>query len=157
MRRIVPGDLTDPRVIELVTRHFATARAQTPPESAHAIDVAGLQAPGISFWCLWDGEMLLGTGALKRLSADHGEVKTMHTRETARRQSVASALLQHLIDEARSDGMSRLSLETGSSDYFRPGRELYRRHGFGECLPFADYMLDSHSVYMTLDLNGTSP
>jgi GNAT superfamily N-acetyltransferase len=53
-------------------------------------------------------------GALKQLSRDHGEVKSMHTIAAARRKGVGSAVLQHIIAFARSRGISRLSLETGS-------------------------------------------
>ena len=103
---------------------------------------------------MWEDETLLGCGALKRLSADHGEVKSMHTAQAMRRRGAGSAMLRHLIAAARADGMSRLSLETGSWDYFRPAQALYRSHGFVECPPFADYVLDPNSVFMTLDLSG---
>jgi putative acetyltransferase len=64
-------------------------------------------------------------------------------------------MLRHIIATARERGMSRLSLETGSWDYFEPARALYRSHGFVECPPFADYMLDSNSIFMTLDLRNS--
>jgi len=112
--RIINGDFTDARVLDLLRIHLTNARAQTAPGSAHALDVAGLQAPGISFWTVWDGDTLLGCGALKRLAADHGEVKSMHTAQAMRRNGVGSAMLAHIIATARAGGMSRLSLETGS-------------------------------------------
>ncbi len=150
--QITPGDLTDARVIDLLHDHLATARAQTAPKSAHALDLKRLQLPDIAFWTAWDGETLVAIGALKRLSDDHGEVKSMHTVRAARRKGVGSAMLQHIIAFARSRGISRLSLETGSWDYFRHAVALYRRHGFIECPPFADYVLDPNSIFMTLDL-----
>jgi putative acetyltransferase len=101
---------------------------------------------------MWDGEALLGVGALKRLSPEHGEVKSMHTARSARRRGVARAMLRHTIAAARASGLERLSLETGSWDYFGPARALYRSHGFVECPPFADYALDPNSVFMSLDL-----
>lgn len=152
MLRIISGDLSDPRVVDLLRFHFTTARAQTAPGSAHAIDIEGLQAPGIDFWTAWEDEALLGFGALKQISADHGEVKSMHTARSARRRGVGGAILRHIIGVARERGVSRLSLETGSWDYFRPAVALYRRYGFVECPPFADYRPDSNSVFMTLDL-----
>lgn len=155
MVQIRQGDLSDPRVIELLAAHLMRARAETAPGSAHALDLTGLRAPGISFWTIWDDETLLGVGALKRLSDDHGEVKSMHTSQAARRRGVASAMLSHIIAAARANGMSRLSLETGSSEYFWPAQALYRRHGFVECLPFADYVLDPNSVFMSLALSDS--
>ncbi|HWF13460.1 MAG TPA: GNAT family N-acetyltransferase [Candidatus Acidoferrales bacterium] len=152
MYRIVKGDLSDPRVIELLQTHVTRARAETARGSAHALDVTALRTPDISLWTIWDDESLLGAGALKRLSADHGEVKSMYTVESARGKGVGSAMLRHIIATARASGMSRLSLETGSWDYFQPAREFYKRHGFQECPPFGDYLLDSNSVFMSMDL-----
>jgi putative acetyltransferase len=112
--------------------------------------------PDIGFWTIWEDETLLGVGALMRLSADHGEVKSMHTAQSKRRRGAGSAMLQHIIASARSMGMSRLSLETGSWDYFRPAHAFYRSHGFMECGPFADYVLDPNSVFMSLDLEKSA-
>ncbi|MBO0758877.1 MAG: GNAT family N-acetyltransferase [Bradyrhizobiaceae bacterium] len=151
--QITPGDLGDARVINLLQYHFSTARAHTPPGSAHALDLKGLQSPGITFWTVWDGESLVAMGALKQLSPDHGEVKSMHTAPFARRKGAGRAMLQHIIAYAQSRGISRLSLETGASEYFRPAIALYRNHGFIECRPFADYVHDPNSVFMTLDLS----
>ena len=150
--RIHPGRLDDPRVIALLDHHVTTARAQTAPESAHALDLSGLKAPEISFWSAWEGETLLGTGALKRLDAQHGEVKSMHTAAAARGRGVASAVLAHIIAEARRVHMRRLSLETGSQAYFLPAVSLYKKHGFVECPPFGDYRPDPNSLFLTLDL-----
>ena len=152
MTRIVQGDFSDPRVVDLLHTHLTSAKAETAPGSAHALDLTGLQSPDISFWTIWDDETLLGFGALKRLSADHGEVKSMHTAQPMRGRGVGSAMLRHILATARASGMSLLSLETGTWEYFRAARALYRSHGFVECPPFADYVLDPNSVFMSLDL-----
>jgi putative acetyltransferase len=152
---IVKADLDDPRVLGLLALHVSRARAETARGSAHALDATGLRAPEISLWAVWDeGGELLGVGALKRLSPDHGEIKSMYTAESARRHGVGSAVLRHIIVEARHKGMTRLSLETGSWDYFLAARAFYGRHGFVECAPFADYKADPNSVFMTLDLSA---
>ena len=150
--RIIQGDFSDPRVIELLGIHLADARAATARGSAHALDPAGLQAPDIDFWTIWDGDRLVGCGALRRLTADHGEVKSMHVVQSARRRGTASALLRHVIAAARRMNLSRLSLETGSWEYFSPARALYSKHGFVTCPPFAHYEEDPNSIFMTLDL-----
>jgi putative acetyltransferase len=152
MLRIVEGDLRDPRVVDLLHIHLTSARAETAPGSAHALDLTGLQSPDISFWTMWDDETLVGIGALKRLSADHGEIKSMHTAQSMRGKGAGSAMLHHIIAIARARGMSCLSLETGSWEYFRPARAFYQSHGFVECPPFAEYVLDPNSVFMSLDL-----
>jgi putative acetyltransferase len=154
--RVTPGGLDDPRVIELLHLHLATARAATAPGSAHALDLGSLRAPEISFWAAWDGDTLLGVGALRRIGADHGEVKSMHTAQSARRRGVGRAMLRHIIDAARATELSRLSLETGSWDYFAPARALYHAHGFVECEPFGEYEPDPNSIFMTCDLRASA-
>lgn len=152
MFRIIEGDLRDQRVVDLLAMHQKKAREQTALGSAHVLDLRGLQSPDISLWTIWESEMLLGTGALKQISADQGEVKSMHTIEAARRRGAGRAMLEHIIATARARGMSRLSLETGSWDYFRPARTLYKNHGFVEGPAFGDYVSDPNSVFMFLDL-----
>jgi putative acetyltransferase len=151
---IVEGCLDDPRVVDLLHTHLIRARAETAPESAHALDLSGLRAPEVTFWSAWEGEAIVGVGALKRLGADHGEVKSMHTAEAARGRGVGSAILRQIMAAARACGMSRLSLETGSWPYFAPARALYARHGFVECPPFGEYRPDPNSVFMTLALGA---
>jgi len=150
--QIREGGLDDPRVVELLRAHLTRARAETAPGSAHALDLSGLRSPDITFWSAWDGDTLAGVGALKRLSDEHGEVKSMHTAESMRRRGVGAAMLRHIIEAARARGMTRVSLETGSWPYFEPARALYARHGFVECGPFGDYRADPNSVFMTLGL-----
>lgn len=150
--RILQGDLNDPRVVDLLQVDLTSARAATALGSAHALDLTGLQSPEITLWTIWDDKTLAGVGALMRLSADHAEVKSMYTVQSLRRTGAGSAMLRHIIATARARGMSRLSLETGSWDYFLPARALYRKHGFEECPPFADYALDPNSVFMSLEL-----
>lgn len=146
---IEAADLDDARVQELLDEHLTTARATSPPCSAHALDLEELRAPELSVWAALEGDVLLGVGALKQLSPDHGEIKSMHTARSHRRRGIGDAILLHIVEAARSKGMLRLSLETGSAQYFEPARALYRKHGFVECPPFADYVEDPHSVYMT--------
>jgi len=149
---IIPGDLTDPRVIELLRIHLAMAHAESPACSVHALDLDGLRRPDITFWAAWDGARLAAVGALRDLGVDHGEVKSMHTAEALRRRGAGGAMLRRIIDTARGRGYSRLSLETGSSPYFDRARALYGRHGFVDCPPFGDYGPDPFSVFLTLDL-----
>src|SRR3954465_3809746 len=94
------GDTFDPRVIALLDHHVTAARAQTAPGSAHALDLSGLRVPGIAFWTGWDGDTLVATGALKSLSAEQGEVKSMHTLQTTRRRGFGGEMLRHIITAA---------------------------------------------------------
>ena len=150
--KIIRGDFADPAIVALLQYHLESARAETAEGSAHALDLSGLQSPDIDFWAAYEEDMLLGVGAMKRLSADEGEVKSMHTERTRRRSGAGSALLRHIIAEAKAGGLSRLSLETGSWTYFEPAHALYERHGFVRCAPFGTYKADPNSVFMTLAL-----
>lgn len=145
-------DPRTPDVAALLTAHVEAARQESPPESAHALDIEGLLAPEITFWTVRDGDLLVGCGALKALTERHGEIKSMHTVPSQRGRGVGSRILAHVIEVARARGYERLSLETGSMEYFAPARALYARSGFLYCQPFADYRLDPNSVFMTLDL-----
>ena len=150
--RIIAGDFNNPQVRALLEHHVATARAETAAGSAHALDLESMKASDINFWAAWDGDVLLAVGALKRISNDHGEIKSMHTVQASRRQGIGTAMLLHIVEAARAMGLSRLSLETGSWPYFLPARDLYYRHGFKECPPFDRYISDPNSVFMSLDL-----
>lgn len=142
-------DLTGPEIAELLSAHLDHGNAHSPPESVHALDLAGLRTPDITFWSAWDGEELLGCGALRELSPEHAELKSMHTAARHRGKGVGRAMLEHILREARSRGYARVSLETGSMDAFAPARALYQRYGFAECPPFGSYKLDPHSTFMT--------
>ena len=126
---IKPGDFDDDRVKALLTRHLEGMHANSPPGHVFALDWSGLQQPDISFYALWDGEDLLGFGALKELELRAGEIKSMRTADAHLRRGVAAAILEHIIAEARRRGYARLSLETGSGPAFEPALELYRKYG----------------------------
>ena len=145
-------DLSGPEVRQILTEHLEDMYASSPAESVFALDLDALKQSNITFWSVWQDKQLLGCGALKTLSAEQGEIKSMRTTQAARNKGVASSLLQHIIQQALLRGMHKLSLETGSTDFFAPARKLYAKHGFSECGPFADYKLDPHSVFMTKQL-----
>lgn len=145
-------DLSAPEIRELLDEHLANMRSISPPESTHALPIEGLRKPGITFWTVWENGELLGCGALKELDAEHGEIKSMRTVSQHLRKGVAKALLDHIIGEAGRRGYRRLSLETGSMEAFEPARQLYTRAGFVYCAPFADYIEDANSVFMTKEL-----
>lgn len=149
-------DLTRDAVIGLLQEHRDAMRLHSPPESIHALDLAGLRKPEITFWSAWQDDRLLGCGALKALDLTHGEVKSMRTAATELRQGVAAAILRHILDEATQRGYQRLSLETGAASAFEPARRLYARFGFVPCGPFADYGEDVYSVFMTRRLGDAS-
>ncbi len=152
--QIVPGDLDHPAIIDLLKFHLDTNIAVTPPGSVHALDLDGLKVPEIAFFAGWEKNDLLVIGAVKEIASEadgrrHGEIKSMRTVEARRGNGIGAQMLDHLIAHASDKGMERLSLETGSFDYFEPARKLYEKRGFTECEPFGDYTLDPNSVFMT--------
>ena len=145
---IKPDDLSGPEILALLTEHMQDMLATSPEESCHFLRPHQLRQPGVTFWSGWQDGQLTGCVALKELDAQHGEIKSMRTHKTFRRQGVAAQLLQHLLDEASQRGYMQLSLETGSADYFIAARKLYEQSGFAYGGPFADYVEDPNSVYM---------
>ena len=148
--RIEIDDLSRPQVLALLNEHLTNMYELSPPENVFALDVGKLRAPDITFWTVWDSEVLLGCGALKELSATHGEVKSMRTPKALRRKGAGRAVLAHIIEVAKQRGYETLSLETGSNPAFLPAQALYRSFGFTHCGPFGSYRADPHSVFMSL-------
>ena len=141
-------------VYALLEEHLRNMHELSPPESVHALDVGGLKSPDITFWSVRKEGVLLGCGALRELGPEHGEIKSMRTPATLRRQGAGRAMLNHILAEARRRGYKRLSLETGPAQTFRAAHQLYESVGFEHCGPFGDYKLDPYSVFMTLELQS---
>jgi putative acetyltransferase len=151
-RVIRRGDFDDARVVRLLRRHLEGMHANSPVGHVFALDWAGLQKPEITFYTLWEGEDLLGFGALKELDAKAGEIKSMRTADAHLRTGVGAAILDHIVAEARNRGYVRLSLETGSGPAFEPALALYRKRGFSNGPAFGDYQASSFNQFLHLDL-----
>ncbi|HEX7763470.1 MAG TPA: GNAT family N-acetyltransferase [Cellvibrio sp.] len=145
-------DLRSPEIAELLTEHLQDMYAASPPECVYALDLEKLRKPEITFWSVWGGNQLMGCGALKELDAQHAEIKSMRSANRFRGQGVGKAMLEHILQVARERNYIRLSLETGSPDFFIPARKLYERYGFEYCGPFGDYPEDPYSMFMTKKL-----
>lgn len=150
--RIVPGDFSDPRVLALLREHLAGMHENSPPGSVYALDTSALQAPELNFVTAWQGDELVGCGALKQLNASSGELKSMRTAAAHLRRGVASRLLEHLLALARSRGYVRVSLETGSGPAFEPALSLYRKYGFENGTAFGEYRATSFNQFLHLKL-----
>ncbi|EGR1589647.1 GNAT family N-acetyltransferase [Vibrio parahaemolyticus] len=145
-------DLSGGEVFKLLEEHLADMYATSPPESAHALDVHALKSPDITFFSGWIGNELQGCLAIKQLTPQHIELKSMRTSSSSRKSGVATQLLAHVLNVAIDRGHQKVSLETGTHEFFQPARNLYEKFGFTYCAPFADYKLDPHSYFMTRDL-----
>jgi len=150
--QITIDNLNGADVHALLQEHLDDMAKNSPPESIHALDLDKLRCPEITFWTAWDGNSLMGCGAIRELNLNHGEIKSMRTSSAHLRKGVAATLLKHILAEARKRNYRRVSLETGSMEPFKPAQKLYRQFGFSECEPFADYKPDPNSIFMTLRL-----
>ena len=147
------ADFTDPSLAQFLQAHLDDLEPTAPPESRHALDVVSLQATGVRLWVALD-RGIVGTGALAEIEPGHEEVKSMRTDPAHRGRGIARNLLMFMLDDARSRGVCRASLETGSMQFFEPARALYTRAGFVSCAPFGSYVDDPHSTFMTLPLRA---
>ncbi|HEY9447862.1 MAG TPA: GNAT family N-acetyltransferase [Burkholderiales bacterium] len=152
MLRIELDDLSRVAVLRLLEEHLRNMYELSPPEKVFAFDASKLKAPDVTFWTAWNGESLLGCAALKEISATQGEIKSMRTPTSLRKTGAGRALLNHIIDVARSRGYHALYLETGCHPAFLPAQTLYRSAGFAVCGPFGTYRENGNSVFMSLRL-----
>jgi putative acetyltransferase len=145
---VTEGELDHPEVQALLRHHLETIEPTAPKESRHALDLAGLKQPSIRFFALWADSRLAGIAALKQLSSQAGELKSMRTADGFLRSGVATHLLSYLEQQARASGHQALFLETGAMAFFDAAHAFYRHHGFEPCGPFAEYVPDRNSVFM---------
>jgi len=150
--KISQGHLDDPRVQELLRLHLAAMHVHSPPGTVHALDLSALRQPDVTFFTAWDGKELLGCGALRELSASHGEIKSMRTAPRHVRKGVAASLLRHMIDVAQQRGYLRVSLETGSGEAFTSAIGLYGKFGFVKGATFGGYVATDFNQFFHLDL-----
>ena len=150
MLKSIEGNFDNPKVHELLIKHFIELRSVSPEGSAHVLDIAGLKDPSIKFWSLWEESDLMGSGALKFLDKEHGEFKSIRVSDKFRGKGNGTKVINHLINEAKKLNIKRLSLETGAGDFFLTARKLFIRCGFEACEPFSHYKKDINSIYMTM-------
>lgn len=146
VREIAPGA---PEVSNLIATHLELMRASSPACSVHAMTAERLTASGARFFAIFAAGEAVAMGAIAVIEPGHGELKSMHVRQSMRGQGLAGVMLAHLLSTAREMGLIRVSLETGSQEAFAPARAFYGRSGFDTCLPFAGYTPDPNSVFMT--------
>tara|TARA_Y100000022_G_scaffold194112_1_gene198077 strand:+ start:406 stop:873 length:468 start_codon:yes stop_codon:yes gene_type:complete len=149
MLKSIEGNFDHIEVNQLLKKHFKELRAASPEGSAHVLDIPGLMIPSIKFWSLWEESQLMGCGALKFLEKNHGEFKSIRIHDDFRGKGYGEKIINHLINEAKKLNINRISIETGSGDFFAPARKLFENCGFKPCPPFAHYKEDVNSLYLT--------
>jgi len=153
---IARADFDDPALAAFLAAHHADMAPTAPPESQHALGIDELRATHVRLWTLHDDGTLVGTVALAELEPGHEELKSMRAAPHVRGRGIGRRLLGFALDDARSRGVRRISLETGSQDFFAPARALYLAHGFVPCPPFGGYVDDPNSTYFTTPLGVPS-
>ncbi len=148
----VEGNFDNLEVNKLLLKHFNELRNVSPAGSTHVLDIEGLKVKSIKFWSLWENNKLMGCGALKFLEIDHGEFKSIRVADEFRKKGYGIKIINHLIFEAKKLGIKKLSIETGTGDFFLPARKLFKVCGFEKCDPFSHYKEDPNSCYMSLKL-----
>ena len=146
----IEGNFDNSEVLELLNKHFIELRSVSPEGSAHVLDIEGLKDQNIKFWSLWEGNLLMGCGALKFLNKEHGEFKSIRVEDRFRKKDNGIKILKHLIFEAKKLNIKRISVETGTGDFFTPARKLFNKCGFKLCKPFDHYKEDPNSCYMSM-------
>ena len=146
----IEGNFDNSEVLELLNKHFIELRSVSPEGSAHVLDIEGLKDQNIKFWSLWEGNLLMGCGALKFLNKEHGEFKSIRVDDRFRKKDNGIKILKHLIFEAKKLNIKKISVETGSGDFFTPARKLFNKCGFKLCKPFDHYKEDPNSCYMSM-------
>lgn len=143
--QVAPARLDDPAVREMIAYHQRDMLAVSPPGTSFALDVSGLSGPGVTLLGAWESQSLIAIGAMKRMSPTHAELKSMRTHPAHLGKGAAKAILDALVALARTEGIERLSLETGTSAEFAPAMRLYQRYGFAPGAAFADYANGPHN------------
>jgi len=153
--KLIEGNFDNPKVNNLLEKHFLELRSVSPEGSAHVLDIPGLKDSSIKFWSLWEDDKLIGCGALKFLEKDHGEFKSIRVHDNFRKKGNGIKVINHLIYEAEKLEIKRLSIETGTGEFFVPARKLFDKCGFKPCPPFAHYKEDINSLYLTKLIDNT--
>jgi putative acetyltransferase len=135
-----------PEVIAMLDQLDAYCGELYPAESNHLMDIASLTKSDVVFLVARDDAgKAVGCGACVNRGA-YGEVKRMYVDPAQRGKGTGRKLLDAIVDEGRSQGLSSLKLETGI--YQPEAISLYEKYGFTYIPPFGDYQLDPLSVFM---------
>lgn len=150
-------DLSEEQTRALLALHLEGMHVNTPPGLVCALDLSGLRAPNVTVWTAWRNGRIAAMGALKMLTRDTAEVKSMRTHPDFLRMGAATRILETIIKAAKAQNIRRLSLETGTGPAFDGALALYRRYGFKEGPGFSDYESSDFNQFLHLDLDRESP
>jgi len=148
--RIVKAE--NPKVASLIELHLSGMISNSPADSVYALDSSGLSGPDITLFGAFEKEACVSIGAIKTLSATHGEIKSMRTHPDALGRGHGKAILKHIIKTAKQRGLTRLSLETGTGPSFEAAHHIYKTHGFEASKAFSDYEATDFNRFFSRNL-----
>lgn len=122
----------------------------TPPEGCHHLTVEQMAAPDTTVFIARDSGKTIACGALRRHADGIGEVKRMWTNPAYQGMGIGGRILNEIIVLARSEGFTKLVLETG--DRHPAAWRVYERAGFTRCGPVLDYPDVHWSVFYEKEL-----
>ena len=150
--KTIEGNFDNPEVNQLLKKHFIELRSVSPEGSTHVLDIEGLQDKSIKFWSIYENDELIGCGALKFIDLNHGELKSIRVADPFRNKGNGKKIIKVLIEKSLQLNIQKISVETGSGEFFLPARKLFKNSGFIKCKPFSHYLDDPNSCYMSLKL-----
>lgn len=122
------------------------------PEANHILSVQELLAPEVNFVAAWQGDVLVGCGAVRRMPGEpetadeaYGEIKRMYVEPAVRGQRVAERLLATLEASLPPQGVHVAMLETGKDQ--TAAVRLYERCGYQLRGPFGGYPDNGLSLF----------
>lgn len=148
---VVEDDLSSKQSRALLALHVADMKAIVPP-GATFLGLSDLLRPEVTVWSAWEEGRIAGIGALKMLPDGVGEIKSMRTHPSFAGRGVGGQILNRIVVAARSRGLSRLSLETGTGIAFDAARALYQKHGFTIGKPYATHEQTDFNQFFHLEL-----
>lgn len=141
-----------PQVVALLAALDDYLASLYAPEDNHILDVQALLAPEVHFLAAWQGDRIVGCGAVRRMPAEpetagapYGEIKRMYVDPELRGRRLAERLLQALEDGLVTEGIGQALLETGSDQH--AAVRLYERCGYVRRGPFGGYPDNGLSVF----------
>ncbi len=122
------------QVNEFFDKCFSAVGIPFAPDDRHA-DIADVEKNYMQsgcFWCLTDGDRVIGTIALRELDATEKlvELKRMFVLPTQQGKGYGRKLLEHALTEAKERDYDKICLDTRKQ--FSVAQHLYRSVGFQE-------------------------
>lgn len=136
----------------LVAALNATTLTLTPAEHCHHMTVEQMADADTTLFVARDNGRAIAMGAMRRHPGGIAEVKRMFTDPAYRGQGLGRKILEHIECLARTEGHTRLVLETGSN--FDAAKHLYETAGFTPCDTLLSYPASTWNAFYEKELSG---